>query len=58
MEKNLLNKIDSSLRKNGYSTRTEFIRDSIRHRLSEQEKKKQLENLNSSKAALKEKEKA
>jgi len=53
MEKNLLNKIDSSLRKNGYSTRTEFIRDSIRHRLSEQEKKEAIRKLEQFKGSLK-----
>ena len=40
MESELLKEIDSSLKKNKYSTRTEFIRDSIRRRLTDLEKQK------------------
>lgn len=42
---NLLQDIDSSLKKNGYSTRTEFIREAIRERLNDLEREKALKNL-------------
>jgi metal-responsive CopG/Arc/MetJ family transcriptional regulator len=42
LDKTLLNEIDSNLHKHRYSTRTEFIRDSIRRRLSDLEKDKLL----------------
>ena len=38
LEKNLLNEIDQKITKHRYSTRTEFIRDAIREKLSELEK--------------------
>lgn len=38
MEKNLLKEIDSKLTEHRYATRTEFIRDAIREKLSELEK--------------------
>lgn len=38
LEENLLKEIDSKLSKHRYSTRTEFIRDAIRQRLSQLEK--------------------
>lgn len=38
MEESLLKEIDSILIPNRYSTRTEFIRDAIRQRLSDLEK--------------------
>ena len=38
MEERMLKEIDSKLKNNRYSTRTEFIRDSIRSKLSEIEK--------------------
>jgi len=45
MEKELLDDIDKSLKKNRYSTRTEFIRDAIRRRLTEQEKEEAFRKL-------------
>ena len=38
IEKNILNEIDETLVKHRYSTRSEFVRDSIRKNLSELEK--------------------
>jgi len=38
LEENLLTEIDQKLAKHRYSTRTEFIRDAIRMRLSDLEK--------------------
>ena len=45
MEDKLLEEIDQKLEKNRYSTRTEFIRDAIREKLSELEKEEVLKNL-------------
>ena len=42
LEKNLLNEIDQKITKHRYSTRTEFIRDAIREKLSELEKQELL----------------
>lgn len=42
MEDNLLHEIDSKLAKHRYSTRTEFIRDAIREKLSDLEKEELL----------------
>ena len=41
LDENMLHNIDSSLRNNNYSTRTEFIRDAIREKL-EQLRREQL----------------
>jgi len=45
MEDKLLEEIDQKLEDNRYSTRTEFIRDAIREKLSDLEKEKVLKNL-------------
>lgn len=45
MEDSLLKEIDSTLSNNGYSTRTEFIRDAIRDKLRELEKDEALKRL-------------
>lgn len=45
MEDKLLEEIDQKLEENRYSTRTEFIRDAIREKLSELEKEEILKNL-------------
>jgi metal-responsive CopG/Arc/MetJ family transcriptional regulator len=45
MEDNLLSEIDQKLEKHRYSTRTEFIRDAIREKLSELEKEELLKSL-------------
>jgi len=45
MEHGLLKEIDDKIKKNRYSTRTEFIRDAIREKLSELEKEWVLKNL-------------
>jgi len=42
LEDNLLDEIDKKLVKHRYSTRTEFIRDAIREKLSELEKEQLL----------------
>ena len=44
MEDKLLNEIDQKLEFHRYSTRTEFIRDAIREKLSELEKDEILKN--------------
>ena len=45
LEKGLLSEIDDNLAKRRYSTRTEFIRDAIREKLSELEKDEILKNI-------------
>ena len=45
MENNMLSEIDQKLGQHRYSTRTEFIRDAIREKLSELEKQEVLKNL-------------
>ncbi|MBI2208152.1 ribbon-helix-helix protein, CopG family [Candidatus Woesearchaeota archaeon] len=45
MENKLLEEIDQKLEDNRYSTRTEFIRDAIREKLSELEKEEVLKTL-------------
>ena len=45
MENKLLEEIDQKLEEHRYSTRTEFIRDAIREKLSELEKEEVLKNL-------------
>ena len=49
----LLKAVDKNLKKNMYSTRTEFIRDAIRHKLTEQEKQEALKKLAALKGSLK-----
>ena len=53
MEDSLLEDIDSSLAKHRYSTRTEFIRDAIRCRLSAFEKEEAIRKLEAMKGCLK-----
>lgn len=45
MDKSILAEIDKKLSKYRYSTRTEFIRDAIRSRLSDLEKKEMLNEI-------------
>ncbi len=45
LEENLLCELDQKLKNHRYSTRTEFIRDAIREKLSELEKDEILRNL-------------
>ena len=42
LERGILREIDKNLKKRRYSTRTEFIRDAIRKKLSDQEKEELL----------------
>ncbi|MFH1211866.1 MAG: ribbon-helix-helix domain-containing protein [Candidatus Woesearchaeota archaeon] len=53
MEKSFLNEIDGAIKKYRYSTRTEFIRDSIRTRLSALEKEEAIKKLTAFKGSLK-----
>jgi metal-responsive CopG/Arc/MetJ family transcriptional regulator len=53
MDNTLLKDIDGSLKNNRYSTRTEFIRDAIRKRLSDLEKEEVIRKLAEFKGALK-----
>ncbi len=53
MDEGLLHEIDSKLEENRYSTRTEFIRDAIRIRLSNLEKEKVIRKLAAFKGSLK-----
>lgn len=55
MESELLKDIDNTLKKNKYSTRTEFIRDSIRRRLTDLEKEEAIKKLITMKGSLKSK---
>ena len=45
LEDGLLKEVDQTLKKNRYSTRTEFIRDAIREKLSDLEKEEVLREL-------------
>ena len=45
LESNLLKEMDDNLVKHRYSTRTEFIRDAIRQKLSELEKEEVLRHI-------------
>ncbi len=53
MEQKLLHEIDSKLKNNRYATRTEFIRDAIRSKLSELEKEEVIKKLAAFKGSLK-----
>ena len=57
MENNLLKEIDSKIKSNRYSTRTEFIRDAIRDKLSQLEKDEAIRNLEKLKGSIKRKSK-
>jgi len=45
MENEILKEIDAKLQRNRYSTRTEFIRDAIREKLSDLEKEELLREI-------------
>lgn len=53
MEKELVREIDKTLKENRYATRTEFIRDAIRHKLSDMEKQEIFRRLEQAKGSLK-----
>ncbi len=53
MEKGLLHYIDKILKANRYSTRTEFIRDAIRSKLTDLEKEEAIRKLTEFKGSLK-----
>lgn len=53
MEDSLLEDIDSTLAKHRYSTRTEFIRDAIRGKLTQLEKEEAIRNLEAMRGCLK-----
>jgi len=53
MEKELVEEIDKTLKENRYSTRTEFIRDAVRHKLSQIEKELIFRKLEQAKGSLK-----
>lgn len=55
MDEALLTEIDAKLSKHRYSTRTEFIRDAIRTKLSELEKREMLQALKEVKGIFKRK---
>jgi len=51
--KDLINEIDKTMKKHRYSTRTEFIRDSIRTKLTELEKQEAIKKLSALRGTLK-----
>lgn len=53
MDESLLQEIDLKIRSHRYSTRTEFIRDAIRHKLSDIEKQEAIRKLAEFKGSLK-----
>ena len=53
MKDSLLKEIDNTIRKHRYSTRTEFIRDAIRKKLSDIEKEEIFRKLEAYKGSLK-----
>lgn len=53
MEKKLLQDVDSSLKKHRYSTRTEFLRDAVRSKLTQLEKDEAIRKLEAMKGTLK-----
>ena len=52
MEESLLNEIDSRMKKHNYSTRTEFIREAIRSKLTTLEKEEAIKKLATFKGSL------
>ena len=44
-QEDILKKIDDSIKKNNFNSRTEFIREAVRDKLSELEKKQIIEHL-------------
>jgi len=53
METKLLEDMDNALKKHRYSTRTEFIRDAIRKKLTDLEKEEAIKKLAAFKGSLK-----
>ncbi|MBI4454053.1 hypothetical protein HY636_05410 [Candidatus Woesearchaeota archaeon] len=53
MEETLLKDIDGTIKKHRYSTRTEFIRDAIRGKLTKLEKEEAIKRLTAMKGILK-----
>lgn len=53
MEEGLLKAIDTNLKKHRYSTRTEFVRDAIRCKLTQFEKDEAIKKLTEMKGSLK-----
>jgi metal-responsive CopG/Arc/MetJ family transcriptional regulator len=53
MDEKILKEIDDNLQKYRYSTRTEFIRDSIRSKLTELEKKEAIRKITAMRGAFK-----
>ena len=53
MDEELLKEIDDNLQKYRYSTRTEFLRDAIRDKLTELEKKEAIRKITAMKGSLK-----
>jgi Arc/MetJ-type ribon-helix-helix transcriptional regulator len=53
LDQAMLKDVDASLEKHRYSTRTEFIRDAIRRRLTDLEKEEAIRKLESFKGILK-----
>lgn len=52
LEQGLLNRMDKAVKENDYSTRTEFIRESIRKNLTELEKQRFVQRLTEMKGSL------
>ncbi|MFH1505384.1 MAG: ribbon-helix-helix domain-containing protein [archaeon] len=53
MDEALLKEIDNNLQKYRYSTRTEFLRDAIRSKLTDLEKKEAIRKITAMKGSLK-----
>ncbi len=53
MEDELLKAVDTNLKKHRYSTRTEFVRDAIRSKLTQLEKEEAIKKLTEMKGCLK-----
>lgn len=53
MEKKLLTDIDATIKKHRYSTRTEFLRDAIRTKLTDLEKEEAIRKLHENFGSLK-----
>ncbi len=53
MDGKLLNEVDKAIKSNGYSTRTEFVREAIRSKLWEMEKAEAIKKLAAARGSLK-----
>jgi len=53
MDEELLKEIDDNLQKYRYSTRTEFLRDAVRSKLTDLEKKEAIRKITAMKGSLK-----